>query len=230
LLTIHPMEAIPNHPCPVVDHVMHLGHPLPQGLQETVACELNMDELKRTVTLFHDVPLPSWHRVRLVNTVILPAFLHRSECRWIPAPLQKEIYTLLLSFCLGVGGLSSKTSPKTIHSPPPCGLRLHHFSQQYFTRVLDTIHKAHLYSPLQPQRLDGQPMQPLVTFLSCLKQNLPPVAAPTLDSMVTVPLTMIPPGIQGAECSHTPPHLAPGNAYSDGSYFASSPRAGAPAV
>jgi hypothetical protein len=133
---------------------------------------------------------------------------------------------------LGVGGLPPKMSPKTIHSPPPYGLGLHHFSQRYSTRVLDTIHKAHLYSPLQPRRLGSQPMQPLHTFLSCLKQNLPPVPPSTLDSVVALPglLTMIPPGIQGVECTHTPPHLTPGNAYSDGSYFASSSRAGAAAV
>ena len=232
LLPIRTMNPITNPPCPVVDHVMHLGHPLPKNLQEKTACQLILDELRRTVSAFHDVPLPSLHRVRLVNTVILPAFLHRSECLWVPPPLQKEIYSLLLAFCLGVAGLPPQMCPKTVHSPPPYGLGLHHFSQRYSTRVLDTIHKAHQYIPLQQQCLPEQPMQPLRTFLRCLQQNVPPPSAPCLDSMGTVPgsMTLIPPSIHAMECAHPPPPLPPGSAYCDGSYFARTVRAGAAAI
>jgi hypothetical protein len=216
----------------VVEYVMHLGHPLPKNLKEAAACSLILEELRRTLTLFHDVPLPSLHRVRLVNIVILPAFLHRSECLWIPPPMQKEVYNLLLSFCLGVVGLPPHMSSKTIHGPPPYGLGLHHFPQRYSTRVLDTSHKAHLYSPLQSRSIPGQPMQPLDTFTSCLHQNQRRPPASCLDPFGTLPglVRQIPPGFLGVECTHPPPPLPPGCSYSDGSYFASSSRAGAAAI
>jgi hypothetical protein len=80
LLGVRLMDPIPNPPCPIVSHVMHLGHPLTRDLKEQTARTLIVDELKRSLAVFHDVPLPTLHRVRLVNSVILPAFLHRSEC------------------------------------------------------------------------------------------------------------------------------------------------------
>jgi hypothetical protein len=123
-------------------------------------------------------------------------------------------------------------SPKTIHSPPPYGLGLHHFSIRYSTRVLDTLHKAHLYCPLQSRCYPKNPMQPLRTFLSCLGQNLPPSTSPNLSSFGQIPcaLKAISPDLQGMECTHPPPPLPPGCSFSDGSYFSSSSRAGAAAV
>ena len=232
LLPIRPMESLPDPPCPIVDHVMHLGHPLPKYLQEGAACSLILEELRRTFTLSLDVPLPSLQRVRLENIVALPALLHRTECLWLPPPFQKEVYNLLLSFCLGVVGLPPHMSPKTIHGPPPYGLGLHHFPQRYSTRVLDTIHKAHLYSPLQHRSVTGRPMQPLDAFTSCLHQNRRPPPTSCLDPFATMPghVTLIPPDIKGVECTHPPPLLPPGCSYSDGSYFSSSARAGAAAI
>ena len=133
---------------------------------------------------------------------------------------------------MGVTGLPPQMSPKTIHGPPPYGLGLHPFSKRYTTRVLDTLHKAHLYSPLQPHCLPNQPMQPLHIFLSCLHQNLPHDVSSCLDSLTTVPGSeiIIPPGIRGMACSHPPPPLTPGCTHSDGSYFARTFRAGAAAI
>ena len=232
LLSLRHMDTIEDPPCPIVSHVMHLGHPLARDLDENSARTLIVDELKRTLSLFHDVPLPSLHRVRLVNVVILPAFLHRSECLWIPQSMQKEISQLLLSFCLGVAGLPPHMSPKTIHSKPPFGLGLQHFPQRYSTRVLDTMHKAHLFLPLQTQCVPNTPMQPLATFRCCLRQNLPPASPSPLDSMLTLPGPghPLPLGMVGVEICHPPPPIPQGQAYSDGSFFASTNRAGAAAV
>ena len=232
LLLLKPCDTIPNPPCPIVEHVMHLGHPIPQFLNEKQACTLIMEELKRTLAVFHDVPLPSLHRVRLVNTVILPAFLHRAECLWIPPGQQKEISTLLLAFCLGVAGLPPHLSPKTIHSPPPFGLGLHHFAQRYTTRVLDTLHKAHLYSPMQPFKSSHLPMQPLTTFLRCLSQNNPtPVRLQLAEGQLPPGEKInLPNALQATHTTHAPPHLPLGVAYSDGSFFPSSLRAGAAAI
>lgn len=232
ILGIRPMHPILDPPCPIVTHVMHLGHPLTQDLGDGAARNLIVGELKRSLNLFHDVPLPTLHRVRLTNTVILPAFLHRSECLWIPQALQKEITHLLLSFCLGVTGLPPQMSPKTIYSRPPYGLGLHHFPQRYSTRVLDTMHKAHLYLPMQQRCLPASPMQPLTTFLQCLRQNLPPETPRQLASMLPLPgqSHQLPHGIAAVEMTHPPPPIPRSHAYSDGSYFASSARAGAAAV
>jgi hypothetical protein len=232
LLPIKPFDPIPNPPCPVVEYAMHLGHPMPKYCNEEAACKMVMAELKRTLATFNDVPLPTLHRVRLVNIVVLPTFLHRVECLWLPTEHQKEIYTLILSFCLGVTGLPPRMSPKTIHSPPPYGLGLHHSSQRYTTRALDTIHKAHLYSPLHPHCLPDHPMQPLTTFLACMRQNLPPSPPSLLDSMGSMPgnLKALPHGLQAVELSHPPPSIPPGTAFSDGSYFAKTNRAGAASI
>ena len=91
--------------------------------------------------------------------------------------LQKEICTLILSFCLGVAGLPPQMSAKTIHSAPPFGLGLHYFPQRYTTRVLDTLHKAHFHAPLWADPLPSSPMQLFPTFNRCLKQNLPAIPA-----------------------------------------------------
>ena len=219
-------------PCPIVEHVMHLGHPLTTNLDSTQARHLILEELKRTLTIFHDVPIPTFERVRLVNSVVLPAFLHRAECLWIPPSMQKDISRLVLAFCLGVAGLPPLLSPKTIHSKPPYGLGLHHFSQRYSTRVLDTLHKAHLYSPLQSSADKRLHMQPISTFRSCLTQNLPPV--PPLRPQATSPPTgssiLLPHNLAALHTTHPPPPLPPGCAFSDGSFFANSARAGAAAV
>ena len=232
LLCLRRMDPIPDPPCPIVSHVMHLGHPITKHMDKEKARTLIVEEFKRILCLFHDVPLPSLHRVRLVNVVLLPTFLHRSECLWIPHAVQKEISRLLLSFCLGVAGLPPQMSPKTIHSKPPFGLGLQHFPQRYTTRVLDTLHKAHLFFPLQPRFLPNAPMQPLATFLSCLKQNLPPPTPFQLDSLMTLPGPgqLLADGIVAIETSRLPPPIPQGQAYSDGSFFASSNRAGAAAV
>ena len=74
VLELRQMDPILDPPCPIVPHVMHLGHPLTKCLDEKKARSLILEELKSTLSLFHDVPLPSLHRVRLVNVVILPAF------------------------------------------------------------------------------------------------------------------------------------------------------------
>jgi hypothetical protein len=118
LLPARPMEPIPDPQ--VVEYVMPLGHPLPTNLKECTSCSLLLDELRRTLTLFHDVPLPSLPRVRLVNIVILPAILDRSECLWITHPKQKEVYNLLLSFCLAVVGLPPHMSPQ--NNPWPASI------------------------------------------------------------------------------------------------------------
>ena len=227
-------QSAPIHspPCPIVEHFMHLGHPLTTNLDAPRSRQLILEELKRSLTTFHDVPIPTFERVRLVNSVILPAFLHRAECLWLPPSLQKVISRLLLAFCLGVAGLPPLLSPKTIHSKPPYGLGLHHFAQRYSTRVLDTMHKAHLYSPLQSPTDRRLPMLPISTFRSCLTQNLPPqppirlqAASPPTGSTIHLPHNLA-----AMQTTHPPPPLPPGFAFSDGSFFAQSTRAGAAAV
>ena len=138
---------------------------------------------------------------------------------------------MLLSFCLGVAGLPPHLSPKTIHSTPPFGLGLHHFGQSYSTRVLDTLHKAHLYLPLQSAKDSHLPMQPLTTFLHCLTQNLP--SSPSLPLIATAhpgDRVLLPNNMQAVQTTHPPPPLPHGCAYSDGSFFPASLRAGAAAV
>ena len=130
LLALRPECHIPHPPCPMVEHVLHLGHPLPAMLDEKQALALVVDELKRSLKVFHDAPLPVMHRIRLTNIVILPTLLHRMECLWIPLQSQREVASMLLSFCLGVTGLPPHMSPKTIFSKPPFGLGLHYFLQQ----------------------------------------------------------------------------------------------------
>ena len=232
ILPLRPGDPIPHPPCPVVEYAMHLGHPLFSHLDETKTRALILQELQRTLRTFHDVPLPSLHRVRLVNVVILPTLLHRVECLWLPQPIQKTISKLLLAFCLGVTGLPPHMSPKTVHSTPPYGLGLHFFPQRYTTRTLDNLHKAHLHSPLQTRLLGELSMQPLRTFLNSVKQNLP--TNPILTSIPTnPPPTFVQKSIHGIVCfeaPHPPPPLPSGHAFSDGSYFAHSCRAGAAAV
>ena len=105
-----------------------------------------------------------------------------------------------------IGGINCGVSPKTIHSPPPFGLGLHHSSQRYTTRVLDTVHKAHLHSPLHSQRVPGHLMQPLLTFLLCLKQNLPPSPPLRLEPLGSMPgiSKTLPHGVQAVEPRHPP--------------------------
>ena len=98
------------------------------------------------------------------------------------------------------------------------------------------MQKAHKHLPLHQKNFLNAPMQPIATFHCCLAQNLPNRPLNALLPSRTTPLPI--PDLTHRtheefhffSTKHPPPPLAQGTAYSDGSFFSATGRAGAAAI
>ena len=226
------LERLPKErPIRTPTFVMHLGHPI-HHLGPPHAMELIVEELKSQLHIYNHHPLPSTLRVLLANVVLLPATLYRLEALPFDAQYAVKIQRLITNFVLDVHGIPLHISPKTLFTPRPNGLGLHHFPTRLRIRCLDTLHKAHLYHPLPPPPTPTDPSHhsPLQLFDTLLQPVLPPSLNPSISW--DPPQVSRGPPILGFRTYSTPqtPLSGVDGTFSDGSFDPLTKTAGAAAV
>ena len=133
LSTVHPFKVVP--------HLMHLGHPLPACFDLRSAFNLIRAKLSTQIAQLNAQPIQVLARVLLVNTMILPRLLYRTEC--LPLPLKQVLdpFSVVERFVLGVTGLRPLVTKITIYTHRRHGLGFSLFPVLHPTGVLDALHR-----------------------------------------------------------------------------------------
>ena len=119
---------------------MHLGHLIPAYLKLNDAFCLVRNELKAQLDELHVHPIQTLDRVLLVNTMVIPRLLYRTE--WLPlsVPQLQDLSVLTERFVLGVTGLPPLFAKKALYTHCRHGLGLSHVPTLHPIRVLDSLH------------------------------------------------------------------------------------------
>ena len=127
--------------------LMHLGHPIPAQLHVPTAMKVLQAEFRSQLNELHQQLIQVIGRVLLLNTMVIPRLLYRSEC----LPLSKTQTTcfakIMEHFVFGALGLHLVVATKTLYTHRSHGLGLGHFPTLHPTRALDTLHRnRHIHS------------------------------------------------------------------------------------
>ena len=106
LSTVHPFKVVP--------HLMHLGHPVPACFDLRSAFDLVRAELSAQIAEFHAQPIQVLDRVLLVDTMILPRLLYRTECLPLSPAQLIDLSSVVERFVLGVTILPPLVTKKTL--------------------------------------------------------------------------------------------------------------------
>ena len=108
LSTVHPFKVVP--------HLMHLGHPLSACFDSRSAFDLVRAELSAQIAELHAQPIQVLDRVHLVNTMIPPRLLYRTECLPLSAAQLNNLSSIVERFVLGVTCLPPLVTKKTLYT------------------------------------------------------------------------------------------------------------------
>ena len=165
-----------------VSYRMHLGHPLSASLRLSPAVRIVTEELKVQRSELHKHPIQALDRVLVVNTLVLPKLLYKTECLPLSAAELRQLTSLLERFVLGVMGLPTLIATKALYTHRSKGLGMGYFPVLHPTRHLDSLHRNPSLQAFSVRtRL---PLAPFSLFLSAVAL-LGPVPTSTL-SPVTV--------------------------------------------
>ena len=121
--------------------LMHLGHPIPARLHLPIAVNVLQAEVHSQLDELHQQPIQVHDMVLLLNTMVLPRLLYRTEC----LPLSEAQTTcsaqIMEHFVFGVLGLPLVVATQTPYTHRFAGLGLGNFPTPHPTGVLDTLHR-----------------------------------------------------------------------------------------
>ena len=120
---------------------MHLGNPLSASLRLLPAVRIVTEELKVQLSELHTHPIQPLDRVLMVNTLVLPMLLYRTDCLPLAAAELREVTSLLERFALGVMGLPTLIATKPLYTHQSKGLGMGYFPVLNPTRLLDSLHR-----------------------------------------------------------------------------------------
>ena len=217
-----------------VSHLMHLGHPLPAFLDIKAAYRLIMHELRAQLQERHAHPIQTLDRILLVNTMVGPRLLYRTECLPLSNCQLSDINDCLQRFVLGVAGLPPLVARKTLHTHRRHGLGLAHFPTLHPTRVLGSLHRNYRLEEFSVRAKN--PLAPYQQFGSAVNKLGPPCGdSPTPLPVVwqaqqTVRAAKEVVSVAGLQVYILPTTHAPEAVYTDGSKLGDPPSSGAAAV
>ena len=93
---------------------MHLRHPLSASLRLPPAVRIVTEGLKAQLSELHAHPTQAVDRVLVVNTLVLPRVLYRTECLPLSAAELRQPTSLLERFVPGVIGLPTLIATKAL--------------------------------------------------------------------------------------------------------------------
>ena len=163
-------------------HLMHLGHPIPAYLKLNDAFCLVCNELKAQLDELHAHPIQTLNRVLLVNTMVVPRLLFRTECLPLSVPQLQELSALTERFVLGVTGLPPLVAKRTLYTHRRHGLGLSHVPTLHPTRVPDSLHRN-----FRLQGFDKSARRPF-THYGMLLSATATLGSPTRDSPTPLPI------------------------------------------
>ena len=223
-----------NHPFVRARYIMHLGHPLAPRLCVDRALSIVLEELRSQLTELHSQWSQVLDRVLLVNTMVLPHLLYRTECIPLTVTQLHSLNSLIEKIIFGVLGLPSVVARKTLYTHRSHGLDMGYFPVLHPTRVLDTLHRNPYLHTMSTR--SQHPLSPYNTFKAAIallnpspEAQQPPVSTTWAANKLMRDATAIV-HIAGLSVYLVPSHLQPGSAYSDGSKLGSPPSAGAAVV
>ena len=215
-------------------HLMQLGHPIPAYLKLNDAFCLVRNELKAQLDELHAHPIQTLDRVLLVNTMVVPRLLFRTECLPLSVPQLQELSALTERFVSGVTGLPALVAKKTLYTHRRHGLGLSHVPTLHPTRVLDSLHRNFRLQDFDTSA--RRPFTPYGMFLSAIAT----LGNPTGDSPTPLPIIWDAPKIYrqatsivtvaGLRVYIVPSPHRPDAVYTDGSKLGDPPTSGAAAV
>ena len=170
-------------------HLMHLGHLIPAYLNLNDAFCLVRNELKAQLDELHEHPIQTLDRVHLVNTMVVPRLLFRTECLPLSVPQLQGLSALTERFVLGVTGLPPLVAKKTLYTHRRHGPGLSHVPTPHPTRVLDSLHRNFRLQDFDTSA--RRPFTPYGMFLSAITT----LGSPTGDSPTPLPIIWDPPKI-----------------------------------
>ena len=151
---------------------MHLGHPLSPCLCFDAGIEVVLQELRSEPNELHCQLIQVIDGVLLVNTMVFPRLLYRTECSPLYASQLLSITSLLKRFVFGVMGLPSLVAKKTLHMPRSRGLGVGYFPVLHPTRALDSLHRSQRLLTLSMfPRTTLSPHHAFLTAVSLLKPD-----------------------------------------------------------
>ena len=134
-----------------VQHLTHLGHPLTAQLRVDTAVSLVLHELRAQLNELHSQPIQVIDRSLLINTMVLPRLLYRTECLPLTMDQLYAFTSLLQKLVLSVLGLPSLVAKKRLYTHRSHGLAMGYFPVLHPTRVLDTVPPMILWGILRPK-------------------------------------------------------------------------------
>ena len=213
---------------------MHLGHPLPARVHIPHAITVITSELKAPLNELHSHPIQVLDRVLLVNSMVLPRLLYRTECLPLTAEQTTQLGVVVERFVFGVVGLPMVMAKKTLYTHCSRGLGMGYFPVLHPTRVLDLLLRnqfLHAFS-LHP----GCSITPSSMFCSALTIMEPPstsTAPPLFISWEASKLQREATAVMsvaGLVVFIVPSKLRPECTYTDGSKLGVPPASGAAAI
>ena len=201
-------------------HLMYLGHPIPAYLKYNDAFCLVRNELKAQLDELHAHPIQTLDRVLLVNTMVVPCLLFRTECLHLSVPQLQELSALTELFVLRVTGLTPLVAKKTLYTHRRHGL--------------DSLHRN-----FRLQDFDTSPRRPFTPY-GMFPSAIATLGNPTGDSPTPLPIIWDAPEIYSQATSVVTvaglrvfivpsPHRRDA-VYTDGSKLGDPPTSGAVAV
>ena len=215
-------------------YLMHLGHPLSPCLCPDACVEVVLQELKAQLNELHSQPIQVIDQVLLVNSMVLPRLLYRTECIPLRASQLMSITSLLEKFIFGVMGLPSLVAKKTLYTHRSRGLGLGYFPILHPTRVLDSLHRnQRLHTLSTSPHTTVSPYHAFITAVSLLNPDPDPRKPPVHTTWAAQQLQR-----DAVEVAHVagltvyllPPQCQPPATYTDGSKMGQPPSSGASAV
>ena len=113
---------------------------MPAFLDIKAAYRLILHKSRAQIQELHADPIQTLDRILLVNTMVVPRLLYRTECLPLSNCQLSDINDCLQRFVLGIAGLPPLVARKTLHTHRRHGLGLAHFPTMHPTRVLDSLH------------------------------------------------------------------------------------------
>ena len=98
-------------------------------------------ELKAQLNELHSQTIQLLECVLLINTMVLPGVLYRTECLPLNEEQTRSLALIIECFIFGVVGLPSRVAKKALHPHRSHGLGLGYFPILYPTCVLDILQR-----------------------------------------------------------------------------------------
>ena len=213
---------------------MHLGHPIPAQLQVPIAVKVLQAELRSQLNELHQQPIQILDRVLLLNTMVPPRLLYRTECLPLSEVQTTCFAKLMENVVFRILGLPLVVATKTLNTHCSHGPGLGHSPPLNATRILDKLHRnPHIHSS---STTSCGTLLPYGLFLDAVSKFSPAPTSTTtpldvawkratLTRQASSVLT-----IAGLEVYIVPSPHRPGETFTNGSKLGSPPASGAAAL